>query len=328
MNTTKRRQTLALPILALAMTASLFAQGNPASLLIDLDGKIPINVAAQGGRVPLRHQVDWEHVADLMGELLSRAEGSEAEPATLFYMGNALFNAGRIEEAQLSFKDLQAKYPKHPLVRVPIQDDTKSLVGQALEDCAKEMAFRSNHEVKSMPDPELDSSVMATLHFSTGDVDIRLFKNVAREHRENFLKLAAESFYDRTCVHRINPDVDVHMGCPKSRERNMQLWGQGNPGYDLPQEFSRLFHKRGILSSISAPRSGRSHGSQFVILLKDQPTLDFVQTPFAKVADEKSLSVVHAISVSQRNQNGGPLRKVFLNGISIKQAGKEEDKKD
>jgi cyclophilin family peptidyl-prolyl cis-trans isomerase len=63
------------------------------------------------------------------------------------------------------------------------------------------------------------------------------------------------------------------------------------------------------------PGRPKSHGSQFQILLKDQPNLDFVQTPFAEVVS--GIEIIDAISRQSTNQYQAPVEDVFLNGISL-----------
>jgi len=306
---------------------ALIAQESAARILVELDDAVPVKSPSRGIRTPINPQVNWDEVVDRIGEILARADGTSAEPMCLYYMGNALFQAERPEEALLMFQDLKERHPKHPLVTAPADDDGHSLVHKALEDCAKELAFRKAHKIPVLPIPELDPDCRAVLHMSEGDVEITFYKNVAPKHRENFLKLAREGFYDRICVHRITPNQDVYLGCPNTRERAFTNWGRGGPGYNLPNEFSRVFHERGIVSAVPAPRAGRSHGSQFVILLKSLPAYDFVQTPFARVT--KGLDVVEKISILKRNQNSAPLDRVYLNGITVhcKEAGKPATEK-
>ncbi len=91
-------------------------------------------------------------------------------------------------------------------------------------------------------------------------------------HRDNFIKLADEGFYNGTLFHRVIKDFMIQGGDPDSRDAapNQPL-GRGGPGYTLEAEFyPEFYHKKGALA---AARMGdqmnpekRSSGSQFYIV--------------------------------------------------------------
>ena len=104
-----------------------------------------------------------------------------------------------------------------------------------------------------------------------GDITVRLYDETPF-HRDNFLKLAAEEFFNGTLFHRVIKDFMIQGGDPNSKgaPAGMNL-GSGGPGYTIPAEIQpTLFHKRGALS---AARLGdevnptkESSGSQFYIV--------------------------------------------------------------
>ena len=114
---------------------------------------------------------------------------------------------------------------------------------------------------------------MAKVRISTplGDITVRLYDETPA-HRDNFIKLAKEGFYNGTLFHRVIKDFMIQGGDPESKgaPAGRQL-GSGDAGYTLPAEFNpSLFHKRGALS---AARLGdnvnperRSSGCQFYIV--------------------------------------------------------------
>ena len=91
-------------------------------------------------------------------------------------------------------------------------------------------------------------------------------------HRDNFIKLAQEGFYDGLLFHRVIQNFMIQGGDPESKnaEPGKRL-GSGGPGYTIPAEINPQFlHKKGALS---AARRGdqvnpekRSAGSQFFIV--------------------------------------------------------------
>ncbi len=105
-----------------------------------------------------------------------------------------------------------------------------------------------------------------------GDIIVRLYDETPL-HRDNFLKLASEGFFDGTLFHRVIKDFMIQGGDPESKGapagKNL---GSGDAGYTIPAEIqpTTLFHKRGALS---AARLGdemnpmkESSGCQFYIV--------------------------------------------------------------
>ncbi len=105
-----------------------------------------------------------------------------------------------------------------------------------------------------------------------GDITVRLYDETPL-HRDNFLKLASEEFFNGTLFHRVIKGFMIQGGDPESKgasaDKNL---GSGGPGYNIPAEIKAetLFHKRGALS---AARLGdevnpekESSGSQFYIV--------------------------------------------------------------
>lgn len=105
-----------------------------------------------------------------------------------------------------------------------------------------------------------------------GDITIKLY-NETPQHRDNFIKLVQEHYYDSVLFHRVIRDFMVQAGDPDSKnaEKYAQL-GTGGPGYTIPAEFvyPQYFHKRGALSaarqSDQVNPERNSSGSQFYIV--------------------------------------------------------------
>lgn len=105
-----------------------------------------------------------------------------------------------------------------------------------------------------------------------GDIIIRLYDETPK-HRDNFLKLAKEGYFNGTLFHRVIKDFMIQGGDPDSKNAPKgKMLGTGGPDYTIPAEFvyPQYFHKRGALS---AARTGdevnpekESSGSQFYIV--------------------------------------------------------------
>lgn len=107
---------------------------------------------------------------------------------------------------------------------------------------------------------------------SVGDITIRLYGETPK-HRDNFLKLVNDGFYNDVLFHRVINKFMIQTGDPESKGAPAgKMLGAGGPGYDIDAEivYPQFFHKRGALA---AARQGdevnpdrRSSGSQFYIV--------------------------------------------------------------
>lgn len=117
-----------------------------------------------------------------------------------------------------------------------------------------------------------DNETKVLIKTTVGDITIKLY-NETPQHRDNFIKLVNDHFYDGILFHRVIKDFMVQAGDPESKnaDKDTQL-GAGGPGYTVPAEFvyPKYFHKRGALSAarqadqVNPERN--SSGSQFYIV--------------------------------------------------------------
>lgn len=109
------------------------------------------------------------------------------------------------------------------------------------------------------------------LKTSMGDITIALYDETPL-HKENFIKLVNDKYYDGVLFHRIIQNFMIQTGDPESKNaKACQMLGNGGPGYTIPAEFvPECYHKRG---AVAAARMGdnvnpkkESSGSQFYIV--------------------------------------------------------------
>lgn len=122
------------------------------------------------------------------------------------------------------------------------------------------------------PTDTIAKDVKVTIKTSEGDIEVLLYGDTPK-HRDNFLKLVKEGYYDGTLFHRVINEFMVQAGDPESKNAKPgQQLGAGGPGYQIDAEivYPKHFHKFGALS---AARTGdqvnperKSSGSQFYIV--------------------------------------------------------------
>jgi peptidyl-prolyl cis-trans isomerase B (cyclophilin B) len=99
-----------------------------------------------------------------------------------------------------------------------------------------------------------------------GDITVLLFDDTPK-HKENFIKLANENYYEGTLFHRIISDFMIQGGDPNSigADKNARLGG-GGPGYLIDAEIGQP-HLSGALAAARTNNPQKaSSGSQFYIV--------------------------------------------------------------
>lgn len=119
----------------------------------------------------------------------------------------------------------------------------------------------------SKADRNRDVELLTTM----GNMRLRLSDETPL-HRDNFIRLVKEGYYNGVLFHRVIKNFMIQAGDPDSRNAAPHApLGNGGPGYTVPAEFrANLFHKKGV---IAAAREGddvnpskASSGSQFYIV--------------------------------------------------------------
>jgi cyclophilin family peptidyl-prolyl cis-trans isomerase len=117
-----------------------------------------------------------------------------------------------------------------------------------------------------------ESAPIVALETTYGKIILKLYPETAK-HRDNFLKLVNQGFYNGVLFHRVIANFMIQAGDSKSKTAatNATL-GAGDVGYTIPAEFvyPQYYHKRGALA---AAREGDkrnplkvSSGCQFYIV--------------------------------------------------------------
>lgn len=177
-------------------------------------------------------------------------------------------------------------------------------------------------DAQKIQEPEFE---MVTSH---GTMKIKLYDKTPK-HRENFKKLVAEGYYDGMRFHRVIEGFMIQGGDPYSRDTaQIDLWGQGGPGYTVPAEFvNEYWHKKG---AIAAARKGdmanpkkASSGSQFYIVHDENACLhlDGQYTIFGEVTE--GLEVIDRIATVETDRYDRPYDDVMI--ISVKELKAEPE---
>lgn len=174
-----------------------------------------------------------------------------------------------------------------------------------------------------------------------GEITVLLY-NSTPLHRDNFIRLAEQGFYDDLLFHRVIEEFMIQGGDPDSKTASPgQPLGMGGPGYEIDAEIGAP-HLRGALAAArNANPQKRSSGSQFYIvtgklqgdaeldiyekrrgvkynevqrrIYKEEggyPALDMEYTVFGEVLE--GMEVVEKISRLEKDSNNRPLQDVRM----------------
>ncbi|MDR0940796.1 MAG: peptidylprolyl isomerase [Bacteroidales bacterium] len=203
--------------------------------------------------------------------------------------------------------------------------------------CASLLAF----SLTENPKEDKPKEIQLEIYTNYGVMTVKLY-NETPLHRDNFVKLATEGFYDSLLFHRVIQGFMIQAGDPNSKHAPAgKMLGTGGPGYTVPAEFnSNLIHKKGALA---AARMGdhvnpqkASSGSQFYIVqgrptavgqnysaeqreiyktIGGTPFLDGQYTVFGEVI--KGQEVIDAIASVPTQPGDRPVNDVIITKIKV-----------
>ena len=152
---------------------------------------------------------------------------------------------------------------------------------------------------------------LVVFHTTMGDITAKLYNDTPL-HRDNFIKLINEGWYDDSPFHRVINNFMIQGGHDKN--------GKVDPGYTIPAEIlPNHLHKKGALA---AARQGdqinpekRSSGCQFYIVQNENgtPHLNGAYTVFGEVLD--GLDVVDkiaAVKTTRQDHGNMPIAPVTM----------------
>lgn len=142
---------------------------------------------------------------------------------------------------------------------------------------------------------QLSDSPLVILQTTQGDIQIKLFPNVAPKACQNFIGLIEKGYYNGVIFHRVIKGFMVQGGDPTGTGRGGEsLWG-GKFEDEVSPEVK--FDRAGLLAMANA--GPNTNGSQFFITVAPTPWLDGKHTIFGEV-----ISGYEAVQTMENTQVG------------------------
>ena len=165
--------------------------------------------------------------------------------------------------------------------------------------------------------PKPEKEVVMVVETTMGTVEFKLY-NETPLHRDNFIKLAGEHYFDSLLFHRVIDDFVIQGGDPDSKYAEPgQMLGEGEPGFRVPAEIrvdQGIITKKG---SVLAAREGddvnpdrESCASQYCFMMRPCPHLDGAYTVFGEVTE--GMEVLEAIQKVDTDEYDRPLEDIRM----------------
>ncbi len=156
----------------------------------------------------------------------------------------------------------------------------------------------------------------AVIETTRGEFIIEFLPEKAPNHVGYFMKLVEEGAYNGTAFHRLIKYGIVQGGDPTTKDVDaVAQYGTGGLGV-LKRELSDELHIRGALSAVQVPGDPDSAGSQFFIVVTDQPALDGQYTVFARVV--LGINLIQTISETPTDENGLPTERIEIKNVTLR----------
>ncbi len=149
---------------------------------------------------------------------------------------------------------------------------------------------------------------------SAGKITLEFWPNVACETVRNFVRYAAEGFYNGKTFHRVIPGFMVQGGCPTGT-------GTGSGPYgNIPGEFNtdpKYTHTRGVVS-MARSQNPNSASCQFFVCHGDAGFLDGQYAAFGRMtAGDAALDALAGVKTGGGGEGSTPMEACTIDSMKV-----------
>ncbi len=157
---------------------------------------------------------------------------------------------------------------------------------------------RSQHQGETTP---MGQQTIVVLETNQGDIEIKLYDDIAPKTCENFRQLIQNGYYDGIIFHRVIQNFMIQGGDPTGTGRGGQsIWGKPFKDEVNPKV---TFNRSGLLAMANA--GPNTNGSQFFITTQSTPWLNMKHTIFGEVIN--GMDVITKIENCQVDHGDKPI---------------------
>jgi peptidyl-prolyl cis-trans isomerase B (cyclophilin B) len=159
--------------------------------------------------------------------------------------------------------------------------------------------------------------LQAVVNTSAGSFVIEFFPDQAPNHVRKFIELAREGFYKGTIFHSMVAHGVVQGGDPETKNLQARAkYGTGGFNMGLKPEISDIAFTQGTVAATLLPGEPNSAGSEFVLIVTDQPQFTRQFTAFGRVVE--GIEVVDKISTTPVDDKQIAKERIEITDITIR----------
>ena len=126
---------------------------------------------------------------------------------------------------------------------------------------------------------------------------MEFYPDEAPSHVRKFIELSRQGFYNGTIFHSMVAHGIVQGGDPETKNPQARAkYGTGGFNMGLKPEFSKIPFVQGTVASTLLPGEANSAGSEFLLIVTDQPQFTGQFTAFARITE--GIEIVDKISMT------------------------------
>jgi peptidyl-prolyl cis-trans isomerase B (cyclophilin B) len=166
--------------------------------------------------------------------------------------------------------------------------------------------------------PQEDAKqLQAVVNTSAGAFILEFYPDEAPNHVRKFIELARQGFYNGTTFHSMVPHGIVQGGDPETKNPAARAkYGTGGFNLGLKPEFSKIPFTQGTVAATLLPGEANSAGSEFLLVVTDQPQFTGQFTAFARVVE--GIEVVDKISMTPVDDKQIAKERIEVKDITIR----------
>src|SRR2546425_331679 len=159
--------------------------------------------------------------------------------------------------------------------------------------------------------------LQAVFDTTAGTFIIEFYPDQAPNHVRRFIDLARQGFYKGTTFHSMVPHGIVQGGDPETKNPQARAkYGTGGFNLDLRPEFSSVPFAQGTVAATLLPGDPNSAGSEFLLLVTDQPQFAGQLTAFGHIVE--GIDVVDKISTTPVDDRQIANERIEISDITIR----------
>src|SRR5215467_7665042 len=159
--------------------------------------------------------------------------------------------------------------------------------------------------------------LQAVIDTSAGTFIMEFYPDQAPTHVRQFIQLAREGFYNGTIFHSMVAHGIVQGGDPETKNPQARAkYGTGGFNRGLKPELSNLPFSQGTVAATLLPGEANSAGSEFLIVVTDQPQFTGQFTAFGRIVE--GIEIVDKISATPVDDKLIAKERIEIKNVTIR----------